>query len=104
MSWLDLDYPSCRSTPAERIYHATQNYCQLEIWLTASGRDLLVKKLQSLSERNDHLHIGSREGNEVRISSKAYRPDDTIIKSGKFLFRTDEWGRKYYPHVLSGPA
>ena len=76
---------------------------ELEIWMNAVGRDLLVKELQSLSERNDHFHLGSWEGSEVLISSRAYRPDDTLIEGGKILFRTDEWDKKYYPHVISEP-
>lgn len=74
---------------------------ELEIWINPIGRDLLVKELQYLGERNDHFHLGSWEGSEVMISSRSYRPDDTLINSGKVLFRTDEWDKKYYPHVIN---
>jgi hypothetical protein len=29
----------------------------LEIWLNPEGRDVLVKELQGLSERNDHFSL-----------------------------------------------
>jgi hypothetical protein len=28
-----------------------------EIWMNEEGRDLLVRELQGLSEKNDHLHL-----------------------------------------------
>jgi len=59
-----------------------------------------VKKLQALSERNDHFHLGPDESWEIQISTRAYQADEKIIQYGKVLFRTDEWDRKYFPHVL----
>jgi hypothetical protein len=35
---------------------------ELEIWLNEAGRDLLVKELQALNEKNEHFHLDpSRE-------------------------------------------
>jgi hypothetical protein len=73
---------------------------EIEIWLNEQGRDLLVRELQHLSEKSDHFHLGPPDIGEVEISSRAYRADDTIVEYGKVLFRTDEWDKKYFPHVL----
>jgi hypothetical protein len=70
---------------------------ELEIWVNETGRDRLVQELQALNERNDHFHLGWFE---VEVSARAYRPTDTIIEYGKVLFRTDEWDRRFFPHVL----
>jgi len=35
------------------------------------------------------------------VSSQAYYPDDKVLEYGKVIFRTDEWDRKYFPHVFS---
>jgi hypothetical protein len=73
---------------------------EIEIWLNEQGRDLLVRELQHLSEKNDHFHLGPRDVGEVEVSSRPYRPDDRVIEYGKFLFRTDAWDKQYFPHVL----
>jgi hypothetical protein len=73
---------------------------EFEIWINEAGRELLVKKLQALSERNDHFHLGPAEIGEVEVSSCPYGPDDRILEYGKILFRTDDWDRQYFPHVL----
>jgi hypothetical protein len=77
---------------------------EFQIWLNEEGRDLLVQKLQRLSERNDHVHLGSDESAEVIVSSVPYEADHKILEYGKVLFRTDAWDGQYYPHVLSDPA
>jgi hypothetical protein len=76
----------------------------LELWLNEQGRDLLVRELQKLGERNDHFHFGHENGAELEVSSRAYRPDDKVLEYGKVLFRTDAWDEQHYPHVLDGPA
>ncbi|HVT23470.1 MAG TPA: hypothetical protein VHD95_02495 [Rhizomicrobium sp.] len=73
----------------------------LEIWLNEEGRDSLVRELQNLSPQNDHFHLGPVDLGEVELSSRPYRTNDKLIEFGKVLFRTDEWDRQYYPHVLS---
>jgi len=73
----------------------------LEIWLNEEGRDLLVRELQRLGEKNDHFHFGPDDGSEVRVSTSAYRADDKILDYGKVLFRTDTWDGQHYPHVLT---
>ena len=76
----------------------------LEIWLNEQGRDLLVRELQALSEKSDHFHLGSFGGADVQVKDRAYRPTDTVLHAGKVLFRTDEWDRRYFPHVIEDPA
>ena len=76
---------------------------ELEIWISEEGRDLLVRKLQALSETSEHFHLGAFDGAEVKTCANAYHPTDEIIHSAKVLFRTDEWDRRYYPHVLDSP-
>jgi hypothetical protein len=71
---------------------------ELEIWLNPEGRDALVKKLQGLSERNDHFHLGP--SGEVKVSSRTYRSDDKLLEYGKVLFRPDAWDAEHYPHVM----
>jgi hypothetical protein len=73
---------------------------EFEIWINEKGRDLLVQELQGLNEQNDHFHLGPAEIGEVEVSARSYRPDDKIIEYGKVLFRTDEWDKQYFPHVL----
>ncbi len=73
---------------------------ELEIWLNESGRDQLVHELQSLSQKNDHFHLGPEELGEVEVSSIAYRDTDQLIEWAKVLFRPDVWDREYFPHVF----
>ena len=73
---------------------------ELEIWLNEQGRDLLVRELQHLSEKSDHLHFGSAGIGEVEVSSQPYRSNDRILEYGKVYFRTDAWDRESFPHVL----
>jgi hypothetical protein len=73
---------------------------ELEIWLNEEGRDLLVRELQQLSQKNDHFHIMPEPMGDVGVSGRAYRDDDTLIEWGKAMFRPDEWDAIYFPHVL----
>ena len=73
---------------------------ELEIWLNEEGRDLLIRELQALNEKSEHFHLAPSDFDEVEVSTRAYRPTDTVIEHGKVLFRTDEWDRRYYPHVV----
>jgi hypothetical protein len=72
----------------------------LEIWLNPEGRDILVKELQRLSERNDHFHFGPGLSGEVEVSSRTYRSDDKLLEYGKVLLRPDTWDAEHYPHVV----
>ena len=74
-----------------------------EIHLNEMGRDLLVRELLQLSEKNDHFHLGPSERDEVQLSSRAYRTNDKILEYGKILFQPDSWDEKYFPHVLGDP-
>jgi hypothetical protein len=78
---------------------------ELEIWLNEAGRDLLVRELQHLSERNDHFHfMPEGQDGEVPVRNRPYRQEDEIIEWGKVLFRTDDWDAQYYPQVLDAEA
>ncbi len=85
---------------APRITMSLKPEGEFEIYLNEEGRDLLIRKLQSLSERNDHFHLAAWYPAEVELGQIAYRPSDKIIDAAKILFRTDEWDRRHYPHVL----
>ena len=61
---------------------------ELEIWINEEGRDLLVRKLQALSETSEHFHLGAFDDAEVKTCANAYRPSDEIINSAKFSFAT----------------
>ncbi len=54
-----------------------------EMHLNAEGRDLLARKLLSLSEKNDHIHLAPNGMGEVEVSKRPYRTDDKVL----------EWGR-----------
>ncbi len=75
---------------------------EVEIWLNEEGRDLLVKELNALgmNKNNDHFHMGSWEGAEVKIGAIAYRPGDKIVHAAKVIFRTDAEAGRFFPHVL----
>ncbi len=75
---------------------------ELEIWVNDEGRNLLIRELQALSEKSEHFHLGAWPGAEVELEARAYRSTDKLVTSGKVLFRTDEWDRANYPHVLEG--
>lgn len=87
-----------------RITINTAKDDQFEVWLNEAGRDLLVKQLLSLNESNEHLHLGGWPGVDVELAERLYRPSDKVLATGKILFRTDEWDRQHYPHVLDDTA
>jgi hypothetical protein len=75
----------------------------LKSGLNREGRDLLVRELQALNESNDHFHMMPSDiPSDVELSTQAYRPTDTVLGYEKVLFRTDEWGRRFFPHVVAG--
>jgi hypothetical protein len=74
---------------------------ELEIWVNETGRDLLVRELQGLSEKNDHFHFMPEDAEgEVPVRNRPYREGDEIIEWGKVMLRPDRWDAQYYPHVL----
>lgn len=84
-----------------RITMATTNDGQLEIFLNAAGRDLLVKELLGLSTEWDHFHFAPEEFEmEVAVQTIPYRNSDRVFEWGKVLFRPDDWDAQHYPHVL----
>ena len=75
---------------------------ELELWINSEGRDLLVQELLGLGEKRDHIHLTPKDWGpaEVELSQRSYRTTDKVISSAKILFRTDEWDRAHFPHVL----
>ena len=74
---------------------------EFEIWLNEEGRDLLVRELQHLSERHEHVHLAPKGMGEIEISSQPYRPTDSIFQWGKINFRVDQWDKEHFPHVMN---
>jgi len=72
------------------------------LYLNPEGRDLLVKELQHLDERWDHLHIQPEEWTvDLPLQIKAYVPDkETVIQHVKMMYRPDAWDEQYFPHVM----
>jgi hypothetical protein len=97
-----LNYEEVRVRPRITLNLTTSG--ELEIWLNEAGRNLLVQKLQALGESNDHFHLAPAGMGEVEVSTRAYQSGDRVIEWGKVLFRTDEWDRRYFPHVLDEDA
>lgn len=74
---------------------------QFELSLSEAGRAELIELLQSLDRDDEHFHI-TPEGydGDCVVSEIAYRSTDRVLSWGKVLFRPDEWGQQYFPHVL----
>ncbi len=89
---------------APRITLSLKANGEFELHLNSEGRDLLVRELLRLDERNDHFHLGPEPVGEVEVRTVAYDASDTVIEYGKVLFRPDEWDREFYPHVMAVPA
>jgi hypothetical protein len=74
---------------------------EFQIWLNEEGRDLLVRELQRLNERDEHFHLMPKDmDGHVPTSSRPYHPSDKVLEWGKVLFRTDDWDKEHYPHVM----
>lgn len=74
---------------------------ELQIWLNPAGRDLLVRELQQLSERNEHFHLMPEDmDGEVPVRDRSYEAGAEVIQWGKVLFRPDEWDAQHFPHVI----
>ena len=76
----------------------------LEMFFNEEGRQLFIRELSLLNERNDHFHFASAIlDSEVAVSSRAYNPEDRVLDRGKVLFRPDAWDKRHYPHVIDEP-
>lgn len=70
-------------------------------YFNPEGRDLLVEELQRLSEKSDHTHMGPEDwGMEVALDQVPYVEGEIVPGHVKLMFRTDEWDRQYFPHVM----
>ena len=74
----------------------------VNLYVNPEGRDLLIEELNRLSESSDHFHMDAAEwAMEVPLGMNAYIPaEETVVSNMKVLFRTDDWDRQYFPHVV----
>lgn len=90
-----------------RVTVSVQPDGSFDIGVNEAGRDLLIRELQGLSERQDHFHLDHyddadiADATEVPLSAIPYNSDDRVLLNGKILFRPDEWDLKYFPHVMA---
>ena len=77
----------------------------VNLYVNPEGRDLLVRELSRLSEKSDHFHMDAAEwAIEVPLQTTAYDPGaETIASNVKIMFRSDDWDREYFPHVMMDP-
>jgi hypothetical protein len=74
---------------------------EVYLYVNPEGRDQLVGELQHLSEQSDHFHMQPDELTaEVLIRDVPYEAGEIIPWHVKVMFRTDEWDRQYFPHVI----
>ena len=73
---------------------------EVEIYLNPEARDQLIRELQGLNEKSDHVHYGTWEGAEVSLQDIAYSPRQVIVDHLKIYFRLDAWDQQYFPHVI----
>jgi hypothetical protein len=77
----------------------------VELWFNEAGKALLMSEIGQLGESNDHLHMStSNDSADINLSDIPYRPSDQVIGEMKLLFRTDDWDRKYFQHVITEGA
>lgn len=85
-----------------RITFSMSDDGQIEIWLNEAGRDKLVELLQSLDRDHEHFRLAPTGYDmDCAVSEVPYRKTDRVFSWGKVLFRTDDWDREYFPHVVS---
>lgn len=73
----------------------------VDILLNSAGISLLVERLESLSETDDHFHLFSSEWDpDGELSVIPYDKHATVGDHIKVLFRPDKWDREYYPHLF----
>jgi len=73
----------------------------VDLFLNSAGVALLIERLKSLSESDDHFHLFSpawEPGGE--LSTIPYDSDETVGEHLKVLFRPDKWDREHYPHLF----
>lgn len=73
-----------------------------DMYLNEKGRALLIERLQSLSEKNDHFHLFASEwggpGDPLRL--KPYMENAATAGALKVSYRTDKVDEEYFPHLL----
>jgi hypothetical protein len=70
-------------------------------YVNSEGRDQLVGELQHLSEQSDHFHMEPEEwAMEVPLGMVPYEEGEIIPTHVKMMFRTDDWDRQNFPHVM----
>lgn len=60
---------------------------EFQIWPNAEGRDLLVRELQRLNEKDEHFHLMPKGmTGHVPTSSRPYGPSDKVLEWAKSFF------------------
>jgi hypothetical protein len=78
-----------------------------DIWVNETGRDLLVKELQGLTEQWDHFHLDHfddhdiADATEVPLRGMPYRVEDRALLNGKVMLRPDKWDIEHFPQVMT---
>jgi hypothetical protein len=73
------------------------------LYVNPEGRDQLIAELQHLSASagSDHFHMQPDELiAEVTTGAIPYEEGEIIPWHVKVLFRTDDWDRQDFPHVM----
>ena len=79
----------------------------LELWLNEEGTRSPCPRTSSAryAQRAFSTWLMGRRGSRLlQLSTRAYRPTDTVLEAGKVMLRTDEWDRTYFPHVMGESA
>jgi hypothetical protein len=86
-----------------RITFCLTSQGTLEMYFNEEGRKQFIQELAKLNERDEHFHFAPATiDSDLAVSSLPYRAEDKILDYGKVLFRTDEWDKQYFPHVIAG--
>jgi len=75
---------------------------EVRLYLNPEGRDLLVRELNRLDARWDHLHLQPAEWTVgLPLQTIAYDPEaEETTDAVKIMLRPDEWDEEHFPHVL----
>ena len=75
---------------------------EVRFYLNPEGRDLLVRGLNRLDERWDHIHLQPEEWTVgLPLQTIAYDPKtEKPAEQVKMMLRPDQWDAEHFPHVL----
>lgn len=73
----------------------------LEMYFNEAGRQKFIQELSRLNEQHEHFHFAPADNeSQLDVSTRPYHSQDRVLEFGKVLFRTDDWDKKHYPHVM----